>query len=193
MTKELFNIKIDVGNTALARLLLEQIGFSKLYTTQDQLPADLTIYDDAGAAPSYAGLSLLVPRGQVRLGDVMDRVHYKFSRRAEKLAGDEDCIDVGFGLFFPADNQITGKASHSNDTVRLTEKERAMLEILYRAGADGVARQDLLTRVWGYVAGTETHTLETHMYRLRQKLGALGAQDSIEAVDGRYRFVWPTS
>jgi DNA-binding response OmpR family regulator len=54
--------------------------------------------------------------------------------------------------------------------VRLTEKETNILKYLYRAGSKPVSREELLTEVWGYNAGVTTHTLETHVYRLRQKI-----------------------
>ncbi|MEO1102760.1 MAG: response regulator transcription factor [Pseudomonadota bacterium] len=54
--------------------------------------------------------------------------------------------------------------------VRLTEKETAILKYLYRAGEKPVTRDVLLHEVWGYNSGVTTHTLETHIYRLRQKM-----------------------
>lgn len=57
-----------------------------------------------------------------------------------------------------------------NRRIRLTEKEAAILKFLYRAGTRPVARQVLLNEVWGYNANVTTHTLETHIYRLRQKI-----------------------
>jgi DNA-binding response OmpR family regulator len=54
--------------------------------------------------------------------------------------------------------------------VRLTEKETNILKFLYRAQSGVVARDVLLHEVWGYNAGVTTHTLETHIYRLRQKI-----------------------
>jgi DNA-binding response OmpR family regulator len=57
-----------------------------------------------------------------------------------------------------------------NRRIRLTEKEAAILKFLYRAGDKAVARQVLLNEVWGYNAAVTTHTLETHIYRLRQKI-----------------------
>ena len=54
--------------------------------------------------------------------------------------------------------------------IRLTEKETNILKYLYRAGAQAVSREELLAEVWGYNAGVTTHTLETHIYRLRQKI-----------------------
>ncbi|MBF9045844.1 response regulator [Rhodobacterales bacterium LSUCC0031] len=54
--------------------------------------------------------------------------------------------------------------------IRLTEKETNILKYLYRAQEGVVAREVLLHEVWGYNAGVTTHTLETHIYRLRQKI-----------------------
>jgi DNA-binding response OmpR family regulator len=54
--------------------------------------------------------------------------------------------------------------------VRLTEKETNILKYLYRSGPQAVSREELLAEVWGYNAGVTTHTLETHIYRLRQKI-----------------------
>ena len=58
----------------------------------------------------------------------------------------------------------------SGKKIRLTEKETNILKYLYRAGEKPVSREELLAEVWGYNAGVTTHTLETHVYRLRQKI-----------------------
>ena len=54
--------------------------------------------------------------------------------------------------------------------IRLTEKETNILKFLYRSTEDVVPRDILLHEVWGYNVGVTTHTLETHIYRLRQKI-----------------------
>ena len=54
--------------------------------------------------------------------------------------------------------------------IRLTEKETNILKFLYRAAGKPVPRQVLLNEVWGYNSAVTTHTLETHIYRLRQKI-----------------------
>jgi DNA-binding response OmpR family regulator len=54
--------------------------------------------------------------------------------------------------------------------IRLTEKETSIIKFLYRAGEQPISREMLLQDVWGYNAGVSTHTLETHIYRLRQKI-----------------------
>jgi len=72
--------------------------------------------------------------------------------------------------------------------VRLTEKETNILKYLYRAGGKPVAREELLAEVWGYNAGVTTHTLETHIYRLRQKIDPDAASAKLLVTEaGGYR------
>jgi len=74
---------------------------------------------------------------------------------------------IGPYEFRPAQKLLLDPAKKK---VRLTEKETNILKYLYRAGGKPVARDELLAEVWGYNAGVTTHTLETHIYRLRQKI-----------------------
>jgi DNA-binding response OmpR family regulator len=72
----------------------------------------------------------------------------------------------------------------------LTEKETAILKYLYRAGEKVVSRYTLLHEVWGYNAGVTTHTLETHIYRLRQKIEKDTANAEILVTEsGGYKLV----
>ncbi|MFC0410299.1 response regulator transcription factor [Roseomonas elaeocarpi] len=81
----------------------------------------------------------------------------------------EDAVFVvGPYTFRPASKVLQDTAK--NRRIRLTEKECSILKFLYRAGGRPVARQVLLNEVWGYNAAVTTHTLETHIYRLRQKI-----------------------
>jgi DNA-binding response OmpR family regulator len=74
--------------------------------------------------------------------------------------------------------------------VRLTEKETAILRYLYRAGQRPVSRETLLQEVWGYNSGVTTHTLETHIYRLRQKVERdAGAPAILITEAGGYKLV----
>jgi DNA-binding response OmpR family regulator len=74
--------------------------------------------------------------------------------------------------------------------VRLTEKETAILKYLYRAGEKVVTRDVLLHEVWGYNSGVTTHTLETHIYRLRQKIEKKPAEAELLVTEGGgYRLV----
>jgi DNA-binding response OmpR family regulator len=80
----------------------------------------------------------------------------------------EDAVfSVGPYTFRPAMKLLMDEAERK---IRLTEKETNILKYLYRANAQVVPRDVLLHEVWGYNAGVTTHTLETHIYRLRQKI-----------------------
>lgn len=81
----------------------------------------------------------------------------------------EDAVfTVGPYTFRPSAKLLLEAAR--NRKIRLTEKEAAILKYLYRAGGRPVGRQILLNEVWGYNSAVTTHTLETHIYRLRQKI-----------------------
>ena len=80
----------------------------------------------------------------------------------------EDAVfAIGQYTFKPASKMLIDE---KGSKVRLTEKETSILKYLYRAGEKVVTRDVLLHEVWGYNAGVTTHTLETHIYRLRQKI-----------------------
>jgi DNA-binding response OmpR family regulator len=80
----------------------------------------------------------------------------------------EDAVfKVGFYTFRPSAKMLIRE---DNRKIRLTDKETSILKFLYRAGDQVVGRDVLLHEVWGYNAGVTTHTLETHIYRLRQKI-----------------------
>jgi DNA-binding response OmpR family regulator len=81
----------------------------------------------------------------------------------------EDAVfTIGPYTFRPAAKQLIEPVK--NKRIRLTDKETAILKFLFRAEGKPVARQVLLNEVWGYNAAVTTHTLETHVYRLRQKI-----------------------
>jgi len=91
------------------------------------------------------------------------RAHFRQSEHS-----DDAVLTIGPYTFQPgAKLMIDGGARKK---VRLTEKETAILKYLYRAGDRVIGRDTLLGEVWGYNAGVTTHTLETHVYRLRQKI-----------------------
>lgn len=80
----------------------------------------------------------------------------------------EDAVfTIGPYTFKPAGKLLIDE---KGGKIRLTEKETSILKYLYRAGERVVTRDVLLHEVWGYNANVTTHTLETHIYRLRQKI-----------------------
>lgn len=73
---------------------------------------------------------------------------------------------LGSGVFDAAQRQVKG----AEGTASLTEKESALLSVLLREPV--AKREALLADIWGYEEGIATHTLESHIYRLRAKLAA---------------------
>ncbi|RXF69575.1 response regulator transcription factor [Hansschlegelia zhihuaiae] len=84
-------------------------------------------------------------------------------------ASEDAVFTIGPYTFRPGGKMLV---TEKNAKIRLTEKETAILRFLYRAGSSVVGRETLLQEVWGYNSGVTTHTLETHVYRLRQKIEA---------------------
>ena len=82
-------------------------------------------------------------------------------------ASEDAIFQIGPYSFRPGAKLLV---SEKGSKLKLTEKETAILRFLYRAGQKVVTRDVLLAEVWGYNANVTTHTLETHIYRLRQKI-----------------------
>jgi DNA-binding response OmpR family regulator len=101
---------------------------------------------------------------------------------------DDAVFVIGPYTFRPGAKLLTDPGGRKK--VRLTEKETAILKYLYRAGARPIGRDTLLGEVWGYNAGVTTHTLETHVYRLRQKIERDPTRAEILVTEpGGYRLV----
>src|ERR671912_108199 len=82
-------------------------------------------------------------------------------------ASEDAIFRIGPYTFRPGSKILVNE---KGSKLKLTEKETAILRYLYRAGTRVVSRDTLLSEVWGYNAHVTTHTLETHIYRLRQKI-----------------------
>ncbi len=120
-----------------------------------------------------------------RLGELVARLkaHLRQHEHSEDAV-----LSIGPYVFKPAVKMLVDEATKKK--IRLTEKEAAILKYLYRAGQKSVSRETLLGEVWGYNAGVTTHTLETHVYRLRQKIEKDPGKATILVTDqGGYRLV----
>ena len=102
-------------------------------------------------------------------------------------ASEDAVFQIGPYTFRPGAKLLVGERGSK---LKLTEKETAILRFLYRAGQRPVSRETLLQEVWGYNSGVTTHTLETHVYRLRQKVEKDAAAPAILVTDaGGYKLV----
>src|SRR6266581_249975 len=102
-------------------------------------------------------------------------------------ASEDAVFTIGPYTFRPSSKLLVNPKGNK---VRLTEKETAILRYLYRAGRRSVSREILLQEVWGYNSAVTTHKLETHIYRLRQKVEQDASNPSILVTEaGGYKLL----
>ena len=145
------------GRDLCAKLRRDGLRMPVIMLTGHDAEQDVVRGLDAGAndyiaKPFRAGELLARVRAQLRVFD-----------------NSEDAVfTIGPYLFRPAAKLLLEPARSRK--IRLTGKEASILKYLYRAGGKAVGRQVLLNEVWDYSSAVSTHTLETHIYRLRQKI-----------------------
>ena len=100
-----------------------------------------------------------------RIGVLLARIRAQM-RQHER--SEDATFQIGPYSFRPSNKMLVEPESERK--IRLTEKETAILKFMFRSGDRVVSRDVLLDEVWGYNFGVTTHTLETHVYRLRQKI-----------------------
>lgn len=109
-----------------------------------------------------------------RLGELLDSIEKArrigaFAKTAKIIKLKNATLDVTLGVLKRDDNY----------TASLTEKEVEILSLLHANKGKTVSRQDMLQKIWNYAQEVETHTLETHIYRLRQKIEKTPSQPEI--------------
>ena len=113
-----------------------------------------------------AGANDYVPK-PFRIAVLLARIRAQLRQHEQS---EDATFTIGPYSFRPAQKLMIDDPEGAAKKVRLTEKETAILRYLYRADQKVVTRDVLLEEVWGYNSGVTTHTLETHIYRLRQKI-----------------------
>jgi DNA-binding response OmpR family regulator len=150
-------IYLDTEYLILHHMVNEQAKRQNLWVMiSDKNNADITVN------PSLLGLKF-----PFRIGELVDKISYEISGRGRFAPTDSDHVMGDFTL------SGDGNFLHHTPTskkINLTDKEYLILKSLADKGDVGLDRQALLNLVWGYADSAETHTIETHMYRLRQKL-----------------------
>jgi DNA-binding response OmpR family regulator len=186
------------GDPALAEALAEQLrrsgGFSVEIASPDAVIAGI---DDDSYALAIVAAPAVEPDAAALIGALRAGGHdgplLLLAASDEKLPGADAVLARPFRLAgllqlietllsaAPSDFRLIGPYRFRPDEkllvdadltreIRLTEKEAAILEYLALAGDRTTTRELLLNEVWGYHSGVTTHTLETHVYRLRQKI-----------------------
>lgn len=148
----------DIDGREICRMMRKAgIKIPVILLTANTSEADTILGLDAGAndyvtKPFKFGILLARVRAHLRQHSISEDASYP----------------IGPYMFRPGEKILLDQ--EKDDKIRLTEKETAILKYLKRADGAPVSRDKLLDEVWGYNAGVTTHTLETHIYRLRQKI-----------------------
>lgn len=167
---------------------LRQFGLGEFCAVCAEEPAEDTkaaiwIGVEGEQAPAHIAAADIFIK-PIRIGAVLERIERHRAAQKNRLAGAE--IHLGSYILSPLENLLT----RGREEIRLTDKERRILEVLIRAAGESVDRRALLDQVWGYAEAVETHTLETHIYRLRQKIEKDPANPQLLLTDGQgYRVI----
>ena len=164
----ILDIRLPDGNGIEICRKLRDRGFSKpiIMLTGQNAEQDIIASLEAGAN-DY----VIKP---MRMGELLARVK---SQLWQHKASDTARFSISGLSFIPA-NKLLKLADESRKVI-LTEKEATILKYLYRAYPNCVSKEELLAEVWGFQNGLSTHTVETHIYRLRQKVKRLTKQSVI--------------
>lgn len=105
----------------------------------------------------------------------------------------EACAKKKTDTFFVGPYEISPKtrqAVHADlkITFSLTEKEIMILDRLHKTKTP-LSKEEILGHVWGYKSGIDTHTLETHIYKLRKKLSPENPEAIIKTLKDGYVLV----
>jgi DNA-binding response OmpR family regulator len=172
----LLDIQMPDGNGIDICQRLRRNGFAKpiVMLTAKGAEGDIVLGLEAGAN-DYITKPL-------RFGNLVARIR---TQLRQFLASDDARFEIGNLRFAPADKMLHEIGSDRMQA--LTEKETAILKFLYRAFPNAVTKDDLLAEVWGFQNGISTHTLETHIYRLRQKISRLTKRQLVLTIEKGYR------
>ncbi|MEI6729867.1 MAG: winged helix-turn-helix domain-containing protein [Pseudomonadota bacterium] len=172
-----------LGET-LANELAEDFSFSQAsikaagnYLNEQKF--DLIIVDDPEKSlPESADSRIIKLLRPIRLHDALYTI-----RKHLQIKSNKEQILIADKYVFLAIERLL-KSQDGKDIISLTEKESELLKYFTENPGNPLSRENILKQIWGYNPGIETHTLETHIYRLRSKLKDLDGQIDIVFCDG---------
>jgi len=175
-------VHIDVQDAACAASIVQACERADIAVDEH---ATLIITDDStaldkgkrtimlgGQHPADVAAHFTLP---VSLVSLMERTKQLLEHTTTRVAIDDIVLDISA--------RMLSKATQSEE---LTNKETQLMQLLMQQAEKVVSRETLLHDIWGYQADIDTHTLETHIYRLRGKCEALKSTINIDAQDGGY-------
>lgn len=178
----LLSTRTDLANTLQEHLILPKpYRLSCQHAIETQRMAMLLVDTGSRVVPETSA-------PVIALGKHDERAlrHFPFPLRITELADalasllprmELSSLPVAIGAstcYFPLTRSL---GQNAQSRILLTQKEAELLLHLLAAKGIELPREQLLSEIWGYGERANSHTLETHLYRLRQKLGAAGAHD----------------
>ena len=172
----LLDIQMPDGNGIDICQRLRRNGFAKpiVMLTAKGAEGDIVLGLEAGAN-DY----IIKP---LRLVELIARIR---TQLRQFRASNDSQFEIGNLSFVPANKML--HETGSDRMQALTEKEATILKFLYRASPNDVTKDELLAKVWGFQNGVSTHTLETHIYRLRKKISRLTKKQLVLTIEKGYR------
>ncbi len=179
------SVDIRVSDDACAATLVQGCAMLNIAMNDDaaliitndktQITEDKQIVFLGASVPENVAAHFALP---VSLSLLMQRVQQLTQQSDKKAEAGDIVLDM-------AKRHITKGAA----TETLTDKETQLLMMLMEGEGNIIAKEALLHEIWGYHPDLDTHTLETHIYRLRGKFSDIGSTLSIDAKDGGYILV----
>lgn len=172
-------VLLTIQNKTLKSLLEEGLVRVDLaFEANDKI--DLIVTDDPNSLKNGDEAHFLIGEGDkmnlngadklfslpVRVGNLCDEIAFFISQK--KLRQSLKPISLGKFTLYPETLALIDQKSENQ--IKITDKELSILLYLSQNHPKKTSREDLLHQVWQYAQGVETHTLETHIYRLRQKI-----------------------
>lgn len=170
----------------IQRVLNDALKQAKLEITENEKEADLALCDTTNTKNRddlpcpFIDIHNTTP---LRLGQLINTIKHRL--KIIEISKNNTPIKIGDRVLDPQNSSLMKKGQ---DPTFLTEKEVMILSFIFGSNPAPVSRQALLDNVWGYADNIETHTLETHIYRLRQKIEEDPAKPSfLITTDDGYR------
>ncbi|MBP5698502.1 MAG: response regulator transcription factor [Alphaproteobacteria bacterium] len=198
------NINILSKNTFFAQDLKEQIQFVLTNAeVEEDFPSsktDVLLTDNEADLQQISNFCKNVPivlfsetEDTTHMADLIIKKPFRLSVFLDSLKNNsllpkvrrKECINIKEYSLYPVKKEIY--SSITTKSIKLTEREVEIIKYLYQIFPQSAVKEDLLENVWGYSADATTHTVETHIYRLRQKVEKDGGSQLIITENSGYR------
>ncbi|MBR5598780.1 MAG: response regulator transcription factor [Alphaproteobacteria bacterium] len=173
------NITSDIKEENIDMFLVDENDAILETIYQEYKTIPIAFFSDKTVASSYADIVITKP---FSLLDIIKSI--KENKLFPKVRRKE-CLNFKEYSLFPVKKEIS--SSKNNKIIKLTEKEVTILKYLYNNIPNIISKEELLENVWGYSIEMTTHTIETHIYRLRQKIEQYGGSQVIITENNGYR------